>query len=59
LPTLRREDVAHGLVDPAVDAECQAVAGRGDLVDDRVEAVGVPAHELGAATNRPSVTSEF
>src|SRR5690348_18192750 len=41
-----REDVAHSLVDAAVDAEGQAVAGRGDLVDDRVEAVGLPAHDM-------------
>jgi hypothetical protein len=27
-----REDVAHGFVDPVVDAEGEAVAGRGDLV---------------------------
>src|SRR5260370_35257982 len=32
-----REDVAHGLVDPAVDAEGDAVAGRGDLVEHLIE----------------------
>src|SRR5260370_5424475 len=41
-----REDVAHGLVDPAVDAEGQAVAGRGDLVADPIEPVGPPAHDM-------------
>src|ERR1700730_395483 len=41
-----REDVAHGLVDPAVDAEGQAVAGSGYLVEHRVETVGMPAHDM-------------
>jgi hypothetical protein len=38
-----REDVAHALVDAAVDAERQATADRGDLVDDLFEPVGRPA----------------
>ena len=39
-----REDVAHGFVDSALNAEGQAVAGCGDLVEHRVElVVGDPA----------------
>jgi hypothetical protein len=41
-----REDVAHGFVYSAVDAEGEAVAGRGDLVEHLVEAVGLPAHDM-------------
>ena len=40
------ENVAHGLVDAAVDAEGQAIAGRGDLVEHRIEPVGMPAHDV-------------
>src|SRR5205085_9418383 len=45
-----REDMAHGFVDPAVDAEGEAIAGRGDLVEHRIEPVGMPAHDV---ENRP------
>src|SRR6516162_10561612 len=41
-----REDIAYGFVDPALDAEGQAVAGSGDLVEHRVEPVGAPAHDM-------------
>ena len=34
------------LVDAAVDAEGQAIAGRGDLVEDPVEPVGAPAYDM-------------
>src|SRR6266446_10519875 len=40
------KDVAHGLVDAAVDARRQAVAGGGDLVEHLVEPVGRPAHDM-------------
>src|SRR5207248_3869895 len=40
------QDMAHGLIDPAVDAEGQGVAGRGDFVADRVEPVGAPADDV-------------
>jgi hypothetical protein len=39
------QEVAHGLVDAAVDAEGQPVAGRGDLVNDRIEPIGLPTRE--------------
>jgi hypothetical protein len=35
-----REDVAHGLVDAAVNAEGEAISGGGDLIDDLVQSVG-------------------
>src|SRR6516165_11549034 len=41
-----REDMAHGLVDPAVNAEGEAIAGGGDLVEHRVEPVGLPTHDM-------------
>ena len=37
---------SHRLVDAAVDAEGQRVAGRGDLVEHRVEPVGAPADDV-------------
>ena len=37
---------AHRLVDAAVDAERQAVAGRGDLVEHVVERVAAPADDM-------------
>src|SRR5207302_3020102 len=39
-------DMTRGLVDSAVDAEGQRVAGRGDLVEHRIEAVGRPADHM-------------
>src|SRR5262249_57678163 len=41
-----REDVAHGLVDPAVNAEGEAIAGGGGLVEHCVEPAGLPAHDM-------------
>jgi hypothetical protein len=43
---LEARQKAHGLVDPAVDAEAQAIAGSGDLVEGPVEPVGAPAHDM-------------
>jgi hypothetical protein len=43
-----REDVAHGLVDAAVDAEGQAIAGSGDLVDARAADLPGLRREKGA-----------
>src|SRR5260370_14664920 len=40
------EDMGHRLVDPAMDTERQRIAGRGDLVDYRVEPIGLPAHHM-------------
>src|SRR5216684_5225191 len=40
------EDPAGRIVDSAVDAEGQRVAGRGDLVEHRVEPVGRPADHM-------------
>src|SRR5205085_3003937 len=40
------EDMAHGIVDPAVDAEGQGVAGRGDLVAYRVQPIGAPPDDM-------------
>ena len=48
-----REDLAHDLVDPAVDAEGEAVAGPGDLVEHRVEPTGLPAHDEARAEYSP------
>src|SRR3984893_9872533 len=41
-----RQNVAHGLVDAAVDAEGEPVTGCGDLVEPRVEPVGLPADDV-------------
>jgi hypothetical protein len=38
--------VTHGLVDADVDAEGQAVTGRGDLVEHGIEPVGLPVHDM-------------
>src|SRR5438876_6941684 len=43
------EAAVHGLdrlVDPAVDAERQAVAGRGDGIQELVEPAALPAHHM-------------
>src|SRR5260370_26668315 len=40
------EDMAHRLVDSAMDAEGQRIAGGGDLVDYRIEPIGPPAHHM-------------
>src|ERR1700730_13538873 len=44
-----REDVGPGLVEAAVDAEGQAMAGSGDLVENPVEPVGASARYAGLA----------
>jgi hypothetical protein len=43
LPT---PDMRHRIIDPALYAERQAVAGRRNLVDRRVESVAGPAHDV-------------
>src|SRR4029077_17606583 len=40
------KNVAHRVVDTAVDAEGERKARRGDLVDNLVESIGVPAHDM-------------
>ena len=41
-----RHDLLDGRVDARVDAERQAVAVAGDVVEQRVELVGAPAHDV-------------
>ena len=41
-----RENMPHGLVDPAVNAERERVAGRGDLVEHGIEPVRAPANHM-------------
>ena len=41
-----RENIPHGIVDPAVDAERQRVAGGGDLVERGIEPIGAPAYDM-------------
>jgi hypothetical protein len=38
--------VTHGLVDPGVDAERQAIVGCGVFFEHRIEPIGIPAHEM-------------
>jgi hypothetical protein len=45
-----REDVAHGLVDAAVDAEGEAIAGRSDLVEQRCPALSKAEARTSATT---------
>jgi hypothetical protein len=38
--------MAHRRIDAAVDAEGEAIAGRGDLVERLVEPIGRPTHDM-------------